>query len=595
MHWYSFILPLIAAVVTVSLVLFCPTLNTVELQPLTNKYHLTRRDSLIILIITAIYAVIAFTNLGNTTSPQSEFVFSEDKTTVEIQLNNPTMITRIEWFSGINTGTCAVEFSKDGSTYESVGKMDQIYSKILKWCDAELQDYDFSEISYIRLISNEQIHIYELALYDSNSDMISTNDFSYSNYASALFDEQELVEPELTFMNSSYFDEVYHPRTAIENLENIYPYEISHPPLGKLIIALGMKIFGVTPFGWRVMGTLFGVAMLPFMYILLSALFADTVISACGTAIFAYDFMHFVQTRIATIDSYAVFFIILMYIFMYLYISSDRLKYLGLSGLFFGIGIACKWTCFYAGAGLAVIWLAHWIGKKKEFRIGKFILNCLFCIVFFIIVPGIIYYVSYIPYGKAVGLSGIKMLFSHTYLDTFLDNQKFMLSYHSNVSSTHPYESRWYQWMLDIRPILYYLEYYDDSTKLGSFGAFVNPMLCWGGLIAMFAMIYLYFWRKDKRAGFILVGYLAQLIPWIVITRTTFEYHYFACTVFLVLSLCYILYLIKSTYVKWKYPVFFFTGFEVSLFALFYPVLTGITISRTFADTILKWLPTWPF
>ena len=38
-------------------------------------------------------------------------------------------------------------------------------------------------------------------------------------------------------------------------------------------------------------------------------------------------------------------------------------------------------------------------------------------------------------------------------------------------------------------------------------------------------------------------------------------------------------------------------GFFVSgaLFALFYPVLTGVTVSRSYAWNVLKWLPDWPF
>lgn len=48
-------------------------------------------------------------------------------------------------------------------------------------------------------------------------------------------------------MNSSYFDEIYHVRTAIEHQKDIWPYEVSHPPLGKLIIGIGISLFGVTP------------------------------------------------------------------------------------------------------------------------------------------------------------------------------------------------------------------------------------------------------------------------------------------------------------------------------------------------------------
>ena len=40
-----------------------------------------------------------------------------------------------------------------------------------------------------------------------------------------------------------------------------------------------------------------------------------------GHILLAADFMHLVQTRIATIDSYAVFWIMLMYLFMIRFIQ----------------------------------------------------------------------------------------------------------------------------------------------------------------------------------------------------------------------------------------------------------------------------------
>jgi dolichyl-phosphate-mannose--protein O-mannosyl transferase len=355
-----------------------------------------------------------------------------------------------------------------------------------------------------------------------------------------------------------------------------------------------MRIFGVTPFGWRFMGTLFGVLMLPCFYIAIKRMFGGTAVPACGTAIFAFDFMHYVQTRIATVDTYAVFFIILMYLFMYRYIVTDRKKYLSWSGIFFGIGAACKWTCLYAGAGLAVIWLAHWILKGRDFRLGAFLKNCLWCVLFFIVIPCAVYYASYYPYGAAKGMSGLGMYFTKDYADIVLKNQSFMLHYHEGVHSPHPYSSRWYQWMLDIRPILYYLQYY-GGDRVSSFGAFVNPLLCWGGLLSMFAMGYLAAARRDRESAFILAGYLAQLLPWVFITRTTFEYHYFGCTVFLVLALCRIFALMRDNSARWRWPVYGFTGGCAALFAVFYPVLSGLTVPLWYADGFLRWLPTWPF
>jgi dolichyl-phosphate-mannose--protein O-mannosyl transferase len=100
-------------------------------------------------------------------------------------------------------------------------------------------------------------------------------------------------------------------------------------------------------------------------------MFGSTAVSVCGTILFAFDFMHFTQTRIATIDTYAVFFILLMYLFMWRFVSGGKLRDLALSGLFFGLGAASKWTGIYAGAGLGVIWLAYWFTKRKEERVWR--------------------------------------------------------------------------------------------------------------------------------------------------------------------------------------------------------------------------------
>jgi len=55
------------------------------------------------------------------------------------------------------------------------------------------------------------------------------------------------------------------------------------------------------------------------MYIMAKRMFKKTLYAFIPTFLFAVDFMHFSQTRISTIDSYSVFFIIAMYLFMYIY------------------------------------------------------------------------------------------------------------------------------------------------------------------------------------------------------------------------------------------------------------------------------------
>ena len=74
----------------------------------------------------------------------------------------------------------------------------------------------------------------------------------------ALADEQEQVPLYFGYETSAYLDEIYHARTAYEHLLNLEPYENTHPPLGKYLISLGIRLFGMNPFGWRCVGTLSG-------------------------------------------------------------------------------------------------------------------------------------------------------------------------------------------------------------------------------------------------------------------------------------------------------------------------------------------------
>ena len=558
-------------------------------------------------IITLVYGVTAFIGLGDTSAPQSFYIPEADQhATVTLSDSGAYKLGRVMVYAGIGTGSWTVVNDATGNVLFTIP---QEYKDVLKWYEITPDVYESVE-SVTIYGTGTGAQLGEIAFYTaegSRIDPVSATD-------AALIDEQALVPAEPTFRNSTYFDEIYHVRTAQEHLTDIKPYEISHPPLGKLILSLGILLFGLTPFGWRFMGTLFGVLMVPVMWRLVKEFFEDDRVALCATAVFAFDFMHFTQTRIATIDTYAVLFIMLMYLFMWRWLRDGKLRDLGLSGLFFAIGAASKWTCLYAGAGLGVLWLWHWIAegirantapkinRKKQPEAlaaqrssywSALAKNILFCLGAFVALPLVIYYLSYTPYGTAKGLHGVGMYFSKEYASTVLENQKFMFTYHAGLESTHPYSAPWWKWLLDIRPILYYLRYGDGTVT--SIAAFVNPVLCWGGLAAIVVcLVYALMSGEnhDRRASFIVIGYLAQLLPWVFISRITFEYHYFACTVFLVLALALLFDKLRER--GQMHLVYLTTGLSVALFALFYPALAGTEVSRKFSTYFLKWLPDWP-
>ena len=559
--------------------------------------RITRRDALLALAITLVYAAVAFTGLGNMSSPQSFCKFTERGRYVDIALPEETEITKIRYFCGLHTGEYAVQFSMDGENWTDAGTLEQGYTEIFKWMDSTEEGFTPGRARHVRLIASDELWLGEIALYGADGERLDAATFGYDAGCAPLFDEQGAVPEQIDYLNSTYFDEIYHARTAVEHLENVYPYEITHPPLGKLIIAAGVALWGLTPFGWRFAGTLFGALMLPILYSFLKRMLRRSSVAACGTLIFAFDFMHFVQTRIATIDTYAVFFILLMYLFMWRFVSSGKWRYLALSGLFFGLGAASKWTCIYAGAGLAAIWLLYWITQRRREGFWRdFLSNCGFCLVFFVALPCAIYYASYYFYGTARGLEGgVGMFFTRDYLEIVLHNQEYMWNYHSGLVAEHPYASRWYQWLVDARPILYYLVRFDDGTKM-AFGAFLNPIFCWAGLLAVIANAILAVKDRDGRALFIVAGYLAQFLPWVLVTRLTFAYHYFPCEVFMVLALCHVFTRLGERQ-PWAAArqMYGFTAACVLLFAAFYPVLTGVRTPTWYTTAFLKWFPSWPF
>ena len=282
-----------------------------------------------------------------------------------------------------------------------------------------------------------------------------------------------------------------------------------------------------------------------------------------------------------------------------------------LSGLFFGIGAASKWTVIYGGAGLAVLLLISLILRYRGAKAQDcqslqtdpllvqthearraywrwLIRILLVCVGFFLIVPGLIYCLSYLPYAAAKG--------EPLSLRLIWDNQVFMFTYHKGVTQDHPYASKWWQWIFDIRPILYYLENDVGNGLKSAFGAFSNPVVCWGGLLSIFALI----WRAVKtKAGialFILIGYFSQLVFWFPISRPTFAYHYFPSILFLVIVITYVFHEIwEAKRGRYRAAVYGFTGGAVFLYACFYPVLTGIAVPAWYGTNFLRWFPSWPF
>ena len=149
-----------------------------------------------------------------------------------------------------------VETSQDGVNWVSCGNLTD--GSVFAW-----KQYALSTPGrYVRLTALDgSVTLNEAGLKYTDTPVVAAVT-SQGPGAELLTDEQDVVPLETTYKNSTYFDEIYHARTAYEHILGLEPYENTHPTLGKLIISLGIRLFGMNPFGWRFMGALFGLSLI---------------------------------------------------------------------------------------------------------------------------------------------------------------------------------------------------------------------------------------------------------------------------------------------------------------------------------------------
>ena len=108
--------------------------------------------------------------------------------------------------------------------------------------------------------------------------------------------------PRLGFPSEEVFDEVYHARTALQYLRGEPPTEWVHPPTAKLLIAVGVKIFGYHPWAWRLMPALAGIALAPVFFFLARRVLATERAALLASVLLLADGVYLVQSRTAMVS-----------------------------------------------------------------------------------------------------------------------------------------------------------------------------------------------------------------------------------------------------------------------------------------------------
>jgi dolichyl-phosphate-mannose-protein mannosyltransferase len=394
------------------------------------------------------------------------------------------------------------------------------------------------------------------------------------------------------------FDETYYATEGQELLDHGVEWEpttntgafVVHPPLGKWLIAAGIKLLGNNAMGWRLATVVLGSLAVLILTRAAIRMFRSVVLGAAAGLLMAFDGFELVLSRIAILDIFVLFFVLASFACLVVDRDKRRLRWLramengvdpsrpGRAGrpgfswagvpwwrlaaaVMLGAGCAVKWSAvFYLPVFLLlmVLWevsTRRHAGVRHPWR--DTLLDETGWLVLFCVVLGATYLASWTGWfmtdtgwkrhylsaelgQRELPVLGALQNLYHYHLDA--------LHFHEGLTSKHPYQSWPWQWLLLGRPVAIW--YGSDPTCGGNDCSQVitllgTPVLWWAFIPALIAVIWLGISRRDWRALPIVLGVAAGIVPWfwyeISDYRTMFYFYAAPAEPFLILAIVYVL------------------------------------------------------
>ncbi|WNM25022.1 dolichyl-phosphate-mannose--protein mannosyltransferase [Demequina capsici] len=412
----------------------------------------------------------------------------------------------------------------------------------------------------------------------------------------------------LSYPKALVFDEVYYARGAFSLL--VFGYEgdwsgddqwfasgnysglssegdyVVHPMVGKLLIAVGIKIFGPTPFGWRVMEALFGVALVVITALIARTLLRSTLFGGIAGVLLAVDGLAITMSRTALLDGFLAFFA--MAGFGLIVWDRERfrrrlsarmdaaraegqdptlgygprmgIRWMRLGAIVvFALAMSTKWSGGYFAAVflvLSIVWdmttrrslgIERWFGGSALRAIPTFLAT--------LVLMPTVYVATWWNWFATDGSYARHWAETHpgkgvTWLPdslrSLVEYHRQMWEFHTHLTTPHSYQANPWGWPLQIRPTSFYFE--DVNAHCGAercvsaITSIGNVAIWW---VAVAAVLYA-LWRLVRRRdplGFVLsLGFFAGWVPWLPYAyRTIFTFYSIVFIPFLVLTLAWML------------------------------------------------------
>lgn len=371
-----------------------------------------------------------------------------------------------------------------------------------------------------------------------------------------------------------YFDEVHYVKAARVLLTMDHPQNPEHPLVGKELLAAGFQLFGDNPLGWRTMPALFGTAGLFAFSRALWLASGRRLATIMGTLLLATNFLWYVISRIAMLDVFMAAFCMMA---LWMLAGAVRLPRqarwrLGLAGVFMGLSLGSKWSVLGAAALPGLAFLAMRVKRHgRRFMLatqGAPIegISLAEAGLWLGTLPLLVYFASFMP-----------AFFYHTKpVDPWkiIEYQGYMLRLQHSVIKHHPYQSVWWQWVIDQRSIWFLYQNVDGAQRGVVFLG--NPLSMWAGLPALAWSLWAGTMRRRHDALAAALFYLVSIGMWVANGKPVqFYYHYLLPGAFLMACLALALDELWRREDRWRWLAPAAIGINVALFATFFPILSA--------------------
>jgi dolichyl-phosphate-mannose-protein mannosyltransferase len=320
-----------------------------------------------------------------------------------------------------------------------------------------------------------------------------------------------------------YYDENQYISAARAFLANAPNPNPEAPPLGKLLIAVGIKAVGDTPLGWRIAGAVCGSLTLVAIFCSSFLLSGNERTAWLATALTLLNNFLFVMSRVAMMDVFLVCFLLWGLVAYTAAVELDvavmkRRVLVCLAGAALGLAAACKWNAVDTLAvlllgSLVLFWSSRRAVLSNSSSIARYSANLRrigwpTLVSALLAVPVIFYSLTFWPLCRS-----LRVPFSAAQL---ISMNVYMWRFHVEILGNKFIALPWYAWPFNLGPqrALSYL--------LG------NPIVMWAGLVALVFCL-MRFWKfRAAPEGLVALLYLANLLQWAVTpAKSTFYYYYF--------------------------------------------------------------------